>query len=118
MTVPTLVPVRNCYNAFGSLPDRSKKPHEVTSEEKQEIYRWHCYQTIEKIMQWAEEVQTSEAGRGLHGMYIMTNGPVMEWVHVASSRDLMLNQEQKYVQQVVFSLGTSPVLILIGLLVV
>ncbi|KZT02025.1 uncharacterized protein LAESUDRAFT_745160 [Laetiporus sulphureus 93-53] len=102
------------YNAFSSLPDRFEKPRGVTPEEKREIYRRHCYPTIEEIAQRAEEVRKSEAGRGLRGVYIMTNGPVAwvsalkaafdasgKWAHVASSRDLVLNQEQKYVQQAV-----------------
>ncbi|KAI0695426.1 hypothetical protein C8T65DRAFT_584301 [Cerioporus squamosus] len=77
------------------------------------IYRQHCFPSIEQIVARVREVQQSEAAHGLDKVYIMTNGAV-EWVeelkaaltgagagfkHVASSRDLVLNWEQKYVAQ-------------------
>ncbi|KAI0964551.1 hypothetical protein AcW1_001343 [Taiwanofungus camphoratus] len=59
-------------------------------------------------------MRQTEAGQGLQNVYIMTNAPTSwvdklkaallrtnYWDNVASSRDLLVNLEQKYVKQAV-----------------
>ena len=80
--------------------------------ENHAVYREHCFPSVAQIVARVREVQRSDAAHGLDKVYIMTNGAV-PWVeelkaalkslgnfkHVASSRDLVLNWEQKYVAQ-------------------
>ena len=82
------------------------------SPENMALYRRHCFPTVEQIVTRVREVQRSESSQGLESVYIMTNGAV-SWVdelklalldtgifkHVSSSRDTVLNWEQKYVAQ-------------------
>ena len=73
------------------------------------------------------EVKRSEEGRGLRDIYIMTNGPQDwvtelkdilrksgEWGRIASSRDLTLSWEQKYVGQAVDMLIGQRAQVMIG----
>ena len=76
------------------------------------VYHQHCLPDVGQIVARVREVQRAEAAQGLRHVYIMTNGAV-PWVeelkralaamgqftHIASSRDLVLNWEQKYVAQ-------------------
>ncbi|KAI1792658.1 hypothetical protein LXA43DRAFT_886925 [Ganoderma leucocontextum] len=76
------------------------------------LYRRRCFPTVAQIVARVREVQQSESARGLENVYIMTNGAV-PWVdelkralldtghfkRVSSSRDTVLNWEQKYVAQ-------------------
>ena len=76
------------------------------------LFRTRCLPTIEEVVARVREVQQAPAARGLENVYIMTNG-ALPWVeelkgalvamggfkHVASSRDAVLNWEQKYVAQ-------------------
>ncbi|KZT63933.1 hypothetical protein DAEQUDRAFT_815336 [Daedalea quercina L-15889] len=101
------------YNAFPELPDRLDVPLPGDEEERIDAYRPHCYPDISEIVAKADEVRQSEAGRELRRVYVMTNGPA-KWVEqlkralvrkgwdgVASSRDVVVNKEQKYVEQAV-----------------
>ncbi|KAI0654758.1 hypothetical protein C8Q70DRAFT_469595 [Cubamyces menziesii] len=108
------------FNALQGLPDRFAPPPggswgENTPENVQ-IYMEHCFPSVQQIVRRVEEVVRGEAAQGpsLEHVYVMTNGAV-EWVEelkaalrgmggwtsVASSRDLVLNWEQKYVAQAV-----------------
>ncbi|KAH9890666.1 hypothetical protein C8Q73DRAFT_747504 [Cubamyces lactineus] len=106
------------YNALPGLPDRFTPPPggswgENTPENVQ-IYMEHCFPSVEQIVRRVEEVVQGEAAQGLEHVYVMTNGAVEwveelkralrgmgRWTNVASSRDLVLNWEQKYVAQAV-----------------
>ncbi|KAF9803969.1 hypothetical protein IEO21_09507 [Rhodonia placenta] len=106
------------FNSFAALPDVLDTGRLPSDEAARiELYRTHCFPNIAEIVVRAEALRVAEAegGRGeLRDVYVMTNGPV-EWVaeleaalketghwrHVASSRDLLVNQEQKYVKQAV-----------------
>ncbi len=82
------------------------------SPENVALYRRRCFPTVAQIVARVREVRRAEAARGLESVYIMTNGAV-PWVeelkaalldtglfrHVSSSRDTVLNWEQKYVAQ-------------------
>jgi hypothetical protein len=72
----------------------------------------HCFPTIQQIVDKVTEVQ--KVSEGLRNVYVMTNGgsswleelmaalkKVHKWDQIASSRDLKLNWEQKYVAQTV-----------------
>ncbi|EJD03536.1 uncharacterized protein FOMMEDRAFT_81968 [Fomitiporia mediterranea MF3/22] len=99
------------------LVDRFKKPVRTGSEDNEAImnhYLKHCWPTIEEIVQKIDAVRQTSDGRGLTRVYIMTNGPtdwiedlknnIMDmggWEGVASSRDLTLVPEQKYIAQAV-----------------
>ncbi|KAM5542589.1 hypothetical protein V8D89_003550 [Ganoderma adspersum] len=76
------------------------------------LFRTRCLPTIEEVVARVREVQQAPAARALENVYIMTNG-ALSWVeelkgalvamggfkHVTSSRDTVLNWEQKYVAQ-------------------
>ncbi|KZT07597.1 uncharacterized protein LAESUDRAFT_724558 [Laetiporus sulphureus 93-53] len=107
------------FNSFPALPDKFPVPSHLPEDERVEAFRPHCYPDIDEIVRRAEEVALEEEVKGrqrLRDVYIMTNGPA-EWVAelkerlvqkgngrwrmVTSSRDLMLNWEQRYVKQAV-----------------
>ncbi|KAI8999008.1 hypothetical protein BD414DRAFT_406900 [Trametes punicea] len=106
------------YNALPALPDRFEPPPGggwgTNTPENVAVYMRHCLPTIPQILARVEEVVALDAARGLENVYIMTNG-ALEWVeqlkaalrgmgrwrNIASSRDLVLNWEQKYVAQAV-----------------
>ncbi|PCH36114.1 hypothetical protein WOLCODRAFT_81482 [Wolfiporia cocos MD-104 SS10] len=102
------------YNAFAALPDRLDAGLALhsTAERRVRAYRPHCFPSVREIVRRVEEVRRSDAGRGLRDIYVMTNAQtpwVTElkaalrqaggWENVASSRDLLVNREQKYVKQ-------------------
>lgn len=72
----------------------------------------HCFPTIEQIAEKVKEVHS--VSEGLRNVYIMTNAGIQwleelksalsgvhKWDQIATSRDLKLNWEQKYVAQTV-----------------
>ena len=101
------------YNAFPDLPDRLDKPLPGDEEERISSYRPHCFPDISEIVVKADEVRESDAGQGLRRVFVMTNGDAKwvealkralaknGWEAVASSRDVVVNKEQKYVEQAV-----------------
>ncbi|KAF9805226.1 hypothetical protein IEO21_09132 [Rhodonia placenta] len=103
----------NGYNMFPSLPDKLDfdLPAE-TRVQRAQRYRQHCYPAIWEIVRRVEEIRQTHAAQGLRNVYIMTNAQTPwvlnlkaalrrtgYWENVASSRDLLLNREQKYVKQ-------------------
>ncbi|OSC97609.1 hypothetical protein PYCCODRAFT_1376756 [Trametes coccinea BRFM310] len=119
------------YNALPELPDRFDPPPGGSwgenTPENVEIYMRHCFPTTAQILARVDELARVDAARGLRDVYVMTNGAV-EWVEdlkralratgrwrtVASSRDLVLNWEQKYVAQAVDMLIGQRAQMLIG----
>ncbi|KAH9830478.1 uncharacterized protein C8Q71DRAFT_862489 [Rhodofomes roseus] len=102
------------YNTLSELSDRFDEPLPGDEDERAEAYRPHCFPDISEIVAKTEEVRASEAGEGLRRVYVMTNGPAKwidqlkrallkkgGWDGVASSRDVAVNKEQKYVEQAV-----------------
>ncbi|KZT10756.1 uncharacterized protein LAESUDRAFT_721130 [Laetiporus sulphureus 93-53] len=102
------------YNAFPSMPDQQDFPPNTPAPARTEMYRARCYPEIDEIVRRIEEIRNSEAGQGLQNIYIMTNAPPdwiydlkaalrrsWGWADIASSRDLLLNQEQGYVKQAI-----------------
>lgn len=92
------------------IPPRGPEGH--LTDEGARAYQKACYPTLHDIVQRVGEIRSSESGKRLRNIYIMTNGK-REWVdelkeaflaaghwdNIASSRDLELNDEQRYVAQ-------------------
>lgn len=104
----------NGYNTFPSLPDKFdvKLAPESRPEHRMEAYRPHCYPSIREIVKRVEYIRQEKPAEGLQNVYIMTNAQTPwvtelktalrrtgHWENIASSRDLLLNREQKYVKQ-------------------
>ena len=119
------------FCSFPELPDQFSPPsHEdwgTNTPENHAIYKARCYPSIEQIVRKVQAVRQTEAGMGLRRAYIMTNGSPEfikelklalqaegEWDQVSSSRDLVLNREQKYVAQAVDMLVGQRAQVLIG----
>ncbi|PSR74431.1 hypothetical protein PHLCEN_2v9843 [Hermanssonia centrifuga] len=106
------------FNSFSSFPDQwvplAGGGWGETTEENMAIYMQRCYPTIDQIVEKIDEIRKSPAGKGLKDVYVMTNGK-REWVQelkahlrsmggwnkIASSRDMVINDEQKEVAQAV-----------------
>lgn len=125
----------NGFNTFDSLPDRFTPPPGggggKTTPENQQIYEDHCIPSISRIVQRIEEIKAERKGHGasLKRLYILTNAKrpwlaklkqalddaaIGEWDMIASSRDLELNKEQKYIAQNVDMYIASRAQIFIG----
>ena len=119
------------FNSFPELPDRFEvPPHEdwgVNTPENHAIYRSHCYPSVEQIVAKVRAARQTPAGRGLRKAFIMTNGKpdyIKElkqalwkeggWDLISSSRDLIINWEQKYVAQAVDMLVGQRAQVVIG----
>ncbi|KAI8982856.1 hypothetical protein BD414DRAFT_418873 [Trametes punicea] len=108
------------YLAFNSFPvmlDQFYPPVRGGSRDAaavQEFYRPHCYPTIQEIVNRIRYIRASPTATGIRKLHIMSNGD-RAWLHelkealrrdapwdsISTSRDLVLNWEQKYVSQAV-----------------
>lgn len=117
------------FNSFPALTDHWALPPDVSDWERRALYARRCFPDITAIVDRVEQVRAEEerAGRILDKVYIMTNGSpkwVRElesalrarnaWGHIASSRDLMLTPEQKYVSQSLDMLVAQRAQVLVG----
>ncbi|KAI0372005.1 hypothetical protein BV20DRAFT_135882 [Pilatotrama ljubarskyi] len=115
------------FNSFPSLPDNWYLPKDISEHDKTTLYTRHCFPDIDMIVQRVEEVRATPAGRGLSHVYVMTNASPSwvsklkaalrknyEWTHVASSRDLFLTPEQKYVAQAIDMLIAQRAQVFVG----
>ncbi|TBU44070.1 hypothetical protein BD309DRAFT_959243 [Dichomitus squalens] len=115
---------------FQDMPDQfvvlPKQGGETTIDHF-EHYRRRCYPTVGEIVEKVAEIRTSPAGTGINQLYIMTNGrPVFvqelkeallaagEWNMISSSRDLVLDWDQKFVSQAVDMLIAQRAQVFIG----
>ncbi|OBZ67004.1 hypothetical protein A0H81_12820 [Grifola frondosa] len=113
---------------FPSLPDKWESiMSDAPAEKRKELYDLHCYPETDKIVERVEEIRQTNAGSGLENVYIMTNGPASwiaelkdaleakyPWKNIASSRDLVLNHEQKYIAQAIDMLVGQRAQVFIG----
>jgi len=104
------------FNQIQGITDRfnvpPRGPNGDLTDEGVRAYQKACYPSLQEIVQRVGEIRASEVGKRLKNMYIMTNGE-REWVtdlkeaflaadhwdNIASSRDLELTDEQRYVAQ-------------------
>ncbi|KAI0370021.1 hypothetical protein BV20DRAFT_1075702 [Pilatotrama ljubarskyi] len=109
------------YNAFNSFPEMVDPfvpplhgERGTNSEENKAIYRRHCYPSVAQIVERIRDIRKTSAAKDLRKLYIMTNGNKefitelrnalwrdQDWQMISSSRDLVLNWEQKFVAQAV-----------------
>ncbi|KAI0360624.1 hypothetical protein OH77DRAFT_704927 [Trametes cingulata] len=115
------------FNSFPSLPDHWDLPQDISDHDRTALYTRHCFPDIEMIVQRVEEIRTTPAGRGLSHVYVMTNASPSwvsklkaalrekhGWANIASSRDMFLTPEQKYVAQAVDMLIAQRAQVFIG----
>ncbi|KAI0652636.1 hypothetical protein C8Q79DRAFT_112381 [Trametes meyenii] len=118
------------YAAFSSFPemvDRFAPPPGTTVEERMAVYRPHCFPSVDEIVARVGEVRASAAAAGVRRLHVMTNGDAafirelkaalhraQTWQSVTSSRDMVLNWEQKYVAQAVDMLVAQRAQVFIG----
>ncbi|PIL34073.1 hypothetical protein GSI_03784 [Ganoderma sinense ZZ0214-1] len=125
-------------NSFPSLPDQLMPPGNRTSHgklpvewtgspEQLEYHHRRCFPSIPEIVAKVLEVRSAPVGAGVRRIHIMTNGKApyiaqlknalkdaAEWDSVSSSRDLVLNWEQKFVSQAVDVLVAQRAQVIIG----
>ena len=115
------------FNSFPALPDRWRLPEGISDRDKDALYNRHCFPDISMIVERVEEIRHTDAGNGLTNAYIMTNGSPSwvaklkaalrakhSWANIASSRDLVLTPEQKYVSQALDMLVAQRAQVFIG----
>jgi len=117
----------NGFNKFPELPDKFSPPEGKTSAENLQIYMGHCFPSIEEIVHRVMDIKSHARDIDLRQIYVMTNAE-MPWLHelkaalrkaghwdkIASSRDLKLTWEQKYVSQAVDMLVGQKAQVFIG----
>ncbi|KAF7316538.1 hypothetical protein MIND_00173100 [Mycena indigotica] len=102
---------RQAFTGVNSLPELlDKYPHPPNGRGPKEVFRKHCYPTIEEIV--SKVLQVAKAKKDVKWVYIMSNAKrawlrklvaalevAYEWHMVSTSRDLELSWEGKYVSQ-------------------
>ncbi|KAH9885452.1 hypothetical protein C8Q73DRAFT_304313 [Cubamyces lactineus] len=104
----------NAFSSFPGLPDPFVPPRGPDADANRAAFRAHCYPSLEQIVGRVRELRRAHAARGVRKLYVMTNadeGFVRElrealwrdqdWQMISSSRDLVLNWEQRHVAQAV-----------------
>ncbi|PSR71095.1 hypothetical protein PHLCEN_2v13064 [Hermanssonia centrifuga] len=121
----------NAFNAYETLPDQWVTPpgggNGETSPENMKLYMRRCFPTIPQIVEKIQQVRQTPAGKGLKDIYVMTNGKkgwvgklkralsaTGGWEKIATSRDIVLTKEQKYIAQSVDMLIGQRAQVLIG----
>lgn len=97
------------FNQFPDFLDPWDSP-QGGEEEKMAIYLRRCIPTIEQIVEKVEQVRQTKVAQGLKSIYVMTNGDAVwlrqlkdalkvaySWNSIATSRDMSLSLEAKYV---------------------
>jgi len=90
-----------------------RNPGNYTQQETDDFMR-ACYPSVEQMIDKVKEIRQTEQGKGLNKIFIMTNGErgwvrdlrdafsaMGGWKSIATSRDMELNIEQKYVASAV-----------------
>ena len=115
----TLAERNTTFTAFNQLPGITDRftvlplgPKGRLTSEGARAYQQACFPTIQDIVQRVAEIRASKSGKRLKNIYVMTNGKqewlaqlkaaflaADHWDNFASSRDLELNDEQRYVVQ-------------------
>jgi hypothetical protein len=110
----------NGFNQFPELPDKFVFPPPAqgsgmtVEEARYATYRKMCFPSIEQIVDKVMQIRASPVGATLDKIYVMTNAD-REWIRslkralkakaawksVASSRDMVLTHDQRFVAQAV-----------------
>ncbi|KAL1951083.1 hypothetical protein VTO73DRAFT_232 [Trametes versicolor] len=118
-------------NAFPYFPDTftvpSRSAVSTSAVDNEEHYRQRCFPSVAEIVEKIARVRATPEGRDVRKLYIMTNGnqafinelktavwALGAWDAVSSSRDMVLNWEQKYVAQAVDMLIAQRAQVFIG----
>ena len=120
-------------NTFPQLPDQFDVPPSPprrkikATPEQVEHYRQRCFPSVDEMARKVREVRATPAGKGIERVYIMTNGKsdflaelkaalwdIGEWEGISTSRDLVLDWEQKSIAQAVDQLVAQRSQVLIG----
>ncbi len=107
-------------------PPRPKKRVKPTSEVAKLSMR-RCYPTVQDIVEKVVDVRQTPAARDVRRLYIMTNGSpafirelkdalqeAAHWEGMSSSRDLVLNRQQKYLAQAIDQMVAQRAQVFIG----
>lgn len=119
--------VFNGFNSFPQFEDKFKVPVTDNESFKKNVYLKACFPSIRQIVEKVNQVRRTDEGKGLKDIFIMTNGrtdwvdelktelrAAGKWGLIASSRDLTLNWEQKYIAQSVDMLIGQRAQVLVG----
>ncbi|KAH9848890.1 hypothetical protein C2E23DRAFT_738450 [Lenzites betulinus] len=118
-------------NSFPELLDRfTPSPHTMEPADiarVQELARPHCYPSVQEIVKRVRYVRATPAAQGVNKIYIMTNADTeflseltialkhdAHWDSIATTRDMVLNLEQRYVSQAVDMLVGQRAQVFIG----
>lgn len=118
-------------NSFPDLPDQYSPPShgeglaEVTRV--RELVRPHCHPNVQEIVDRVRLVRESPAAQGINRIYVMSDGdPTFlhelalalhhdaPWDSIATSRDMVLNVEQRFISQAVDMLVGQRAQVFIG----
>ena len=118
------------FNAFNQFPEFRDgwAPPQGEDDARMAVYLRRCLPSVEQIVEKVADVRASGAGAGLRAVYVMSNGDRAwldelaaalrampgGWDAVATSRDLVLTPEQKYVSQTLDMLIGQRAQVLIG----
>ncbi|KAH8102286.1 hypothetical protein BXZ70DRAFT_66216 [Cristinia sonorae] len=104
------------FNSFPQFPDQfdPEMDPDTGVAVSYDTYMKRCYPTPTQIAARVQEILDTSAGNALDSVYIMTNGdegfieevkdalkPLRKWNLVKSSRDLVVDHEQRYIKQAI-----------------
>ena len=119
----------NGFNALPFLPDalNTSALADMHDSQRMVLYHRRCLPIIQEIVRRVDNIRRSPIGWGLRNVYIATNGQtpwLLElktalrrmggWTSVTSTRDLVLNREQRYVKQAVDMLVAQRAQVFVG----
>lgn len=117
------------FNALPFLPDafNTSALTSMHDSDRKLLYHRRCLPIIQEIVRRVDNIRRSPTGWGLRSVYIATNGQtpwLLElktalrrmggWTSVSSTRDLVLNREQRYVKQAVDMLVAQRAQVFVG----
>lgn len=117
------------FNALPFLPDtfNTSALAGMHDAERTLLYHRRCMPIIQEIVRRVDHIRKSPIGRDLRSVYVATNGQspwLLElktalrrmggWTSVSSTRDLVLNREQRYVKDAVDMLVAQRAQVFVG----
>lgn len=122
------LPGAGIMDQFRIPTDWRRDRQNVLTPEAAAIYRRRCYPTVEQMAHKVREVLATPAAQGVRRLYVMTNAKAEfvdelraklvevkdDWEVIASSRDLALNWEQKYISQAIDAIAAQRAQVFIG----